>query len=547
MTIEYEQLRKNKANYVALSPISFLHRTADIYPNHESLIYQDLRFNWSQTRDRCVQVASAIAKKGIGKNDTVSVFAHNTPEMYECHFAIPMTGGVLNTINTRLDAETIAYIIDHAESKMFIVDRGLLPILVEALTTCQTKPEIVLIDDPYATSEEQHAIPEDLDYCTYQDLIDQGDTNYAWSLPEDEWQALSLNYTSGTTGRPKGVVYHHRGAYLMTMGTIASWNVPHMPRYLYSVPMFHCNGWGHAWTMAAKAATVVCLRTFEPVSFFGLLRDHDISHFGGAPIVLNMLANVPQEKQIHFDRTISVMTAGAPPPAPVLASMATFGFDVMHVYGLTESYGHILQAAPQQSWQQQSNEVQAQLKSRQGVRFAMTEAVDVINRDTGESVPHDGQTMGEIMIRGNTVMKGYLKDPNETDKAFHNDWFNSGDLAVIHEDGYIQIRDRAKDIIISGGENISSVEVEGVLYKHPAVAEAAVVAMPDEKWGEVPCAFIELKNDAEVDETTFVEFCADNMARFKKPKKVVFGALPKTATGKIQKTVLRDKARRLSR
>lgn len=538
MPIEYDQLAQNPANFVPLSPLSFLHRTADIYPHRESLIYNDESYTWSQTRNRCLRIASSLAARGIGKNDTVSVFAFNTPEMFECHFSIPMTGAVLNTINTRLDAQSLSYIIDHAESKVMIVDRQLWPVLESALKNCQLAPEIILIDDPSAT--EKPDLPSDVEMTLYQKLIDQGDESFSCPVLADEWQALALNYTSGTTGLPKGVVYHHRGAYLMTMGTIASWSLPAHPRYLYTVPMFHCNGWGHAWTMTAAAGTVVCMRAFSPEPFFKLVEQHEVTHFGGAPIVLNMLANAPKEQQKTFDRTVYAMTAGAPPPARVLESMNQFGFEVMHVYGLTETYGHILQSAPQDDWKEQSIEKQAELKARQGVRFSMTEAVDVINPDTGQPVPWDAETMGEIMIRSNTVMKGYFKSPEETEKAFKSGWFVSGDLAVIHPDGYLQIKDRAKDIIISGGENISSIEVENVLYKHPAVGEAAVVALADEQWGEVPCAFVELKTGGSVSENELIDFCADNMARFKRPKKIIFGELPKTATGKIQKNVLRQ-------
>jgi len=543
MTIEYDQLPQNSANFVALTPLSFLQRSADIYPQREALIYNKRRYSWSQLRSRCSRIASSLSARGIGKNDTVSVFAFNTPEMFESHFSIPMAGAVLNTINTRLDAKTVAYIIDHAESKLLICDRQLWPVVEEALKTTRLKPEIVFIDDVDAT--EKPDLPNDIEYGFYEDLVDRGDDTFAWRPPEDEWQALSLNYTSGTTGLPKGVVYHHRGSYLMTMGTVISWNLPQHPRYLYTVPMFHCNGWGHAWTMAAVAGTVVCIRAFSPKLLFDLVEEHEITHFGGAPIILNMLANASAGDQKYFDRTIQVMTAGAPPPAKVLESMGQFGFEIMHVYGLTESYGHILQSASQESWQQQNIEKQAELKARQGVRFAMTEAVDVINPETGESVPWDAETIGEIVIRGNTTMKGYLKDPDATAKAFEDGWFLSGDLAVIYEDGYIQIKDRAKDIIISGGENISSVEVEGVLYKHTAVGEAAVVAMPHDKWGEVPCAFIELKAGTEISEDELIEFCRNNMAGFKRPKRIVFGELPKTATGKIQKNLLRDTAREL--
>jgi fatty-acyl-CoA synthase len=543
MTIEYEQLKANGANFVPLTPLSFLHRTADIYPQREALIYNQRRYTWAQTRNRCTRIASSLAARGIGANDTVSVFAFNTPEMFESHFSVPMAGAVLNTINTRLDAETVAYIIDHGETKVFICDRQLWPVLQQALQRCQLCPEIIIIDDVDAT--EKPELPVDVEFTFYEDLVDRGDDSFVWRPPADEWQALTLNYTSGTTGRPKGVVYHHRGSYLMTMGTVISWALPPHPRYLYTVPMFHCNGWGHAWTMTALAATVVCIRAFTPKLFFELAEKHRITHFGGAPVILNMLANAPAAEQKKFDHKIYAMTAGAPPPAKVLESMAQFNFEVMHVYGLTETYGHILQSAPQDDWHDQSIEHQAELKARQGVRFAMTEAVDVINPETGKPVPWDAETMGEIVIRGNTVMKGYLKDAAATAEAFKNGWFFSGDIAVIFADGYIQVKDRAKDVIISGGENISSVEVEGVLYRHPAVGEAAVVALADDKWGEVPCAFVELKVDAVASEDELIGFCADHMARFKRPKKVVFGELPKTATGKIQKNVLRERAKQL--
>ena len=545
MTIEYDQLPTNAANFVALTPISFLQRTADIYPQRESLIYNNRRYTWSQTRARCTRIASSIAARGLGKNDTISIFAFNTPEMFEAHFAIPMSGAVLNTINTRLDAATVAYIIDHGEAKLFIVDRQLWPILQAALESSTSQPEIIIIDDVDAT--DKPPLPTEHQFSYYEDLVEHGDDTFVWRQPEDEWQALSLNYTSGTTGHPKGVVYHHRGSYLMSMGTVVSWALPQHPTYLYTVPMFHCNGWGHAWTMTAVAGTIVCMRAFNPKLLFDLVDAHKVTHFGGAPIILNMLANAPKSDQKTFGRTIQVMTAGAPPPAKVLESMNQFGFNIMHVYGLTESYGHILQSAIQESWKKETIETQAELKSRQGVRFAMTEAVEVINPDTGKSVPADAETIGEIMIQGNTIMKGYLKDSEANTKAFKNGWFVSGDLAVIHPDGYIQIKDRAKDIIISGGENISSVEIEAVLYKHPAVGEAAVVALADDKWGEVPCAFVELKTACKSTETELIEFCTEHMARFKRPKKVVFGELPKTATGKIQKNILRETAKSLPR
>ena len=537
MKEEYEALSKNTANFKALTPLSFLKRTADIYTEREAIIYGERSYTWGQCHERCLRMASSLIELGINKGDTVAVLAFNTPEMFEAHFFVPMTGAVLNTINTRLDAETLAYIIDFGEVKAMMVDRELLPLTKSALNKTKYKPILILIDDETALQK-----PEvELEVKNYEEMLNSGNPEFSCPRLEDEWQALSLNYTSGTTGKPKGVVYHHRGSYLMSMGTVAGWQLPNHPRYLYSVPMFHCNGWGHAWTMTLLAATVFCMRAFSPKLLFDLLEQHNITHFGGAPVVLNMLSNAPNEDQKTFDRSIKVMTAGAPPPAKVLESMAEFGFDVLHVYGLTETYGHILLSASQAEWQTKSEDQRAELLSRQGVRFPMMEEVSVIDPKTQIPVTKDGETIGEIGMRGNTTMKGYLKNKNATAEAFSGGWFHSGDLAVVHEDGYIQIKDRAKDIIISGGENISSVEIENVLYQHPDINEAAVVAMDDETWGEVPCAFVDLKTGKKTDEQQLIEFCTQRMARFKKPKKIIFGPLPKTATGKIQKHELRHR------
>ena len=545
MPVEYDHLPRDAANYVALTPLSFLHRAADIYPQRESVLHGDRRFTWAQTRERCVRIASTLTQRGIGRNDTVAIFAFNTPEMIESHFSAPMVGAVLNAINIRLDAATVAYMLDHGEARMVLCDRQLWPVMQAALAQAQVTPQLIIIDDPQATGQ-QPDLPAAGAYETYEQLVEAGDPSYRPPAITDEWQALALNYTSGTTGLPKGVVYHHRGSYLMTMGTAMSWTLPAHPRYVYTVPLFHCNGWGHAWTMAAVAGTMICIREFTPQRLFDLLERHDATHFGGAPIVLTMLANAPESVHKTFKHRIQVMTAGAPPPASVLERMHQFGFEVMHVYGLTETYGHILQSAPQDWWHDEPLARQAELKARQGVRFAMTEAVDVVDPVTGQSAPPDGETLGEIVVRGNTVMKGYLKDAEATAAAFKAGWFRSGDLAVIDTDGYIRVKDRAKDIIISGGENISSVEVENVLFKHPAVNLAAVVALADAQWGEVPCAFVELKPDVEVSAQQLIDFCADNMARFKRPKRVIFGDLPKTATGKIQKHRLRERAKQLA-
>jgi len=538
MPIDYDALDKNTANYVPLSVVSFLERTANIYPEREAVIYEDRSYNWGEVRGRCRQLASALNARGLGENDTVSVMLHNTPEMFECQFAVPMAGCVLNSINTRLDADTIAYIIDHGESQLMIVDRELYPVVLGALEISQLSPDVIIVDDETADSKPD--IPANS--ITYEAFIAAQSPDYQPEPLKDEWQAMALNYTSGTTGRPKGVVYHYRGAYLMAMGTVASWALPMHPTYLYTVPMFHCNGWGHAWTMTLMAGKIVCLRYFSPEKFFEQAGKYNITHFGGAPIIMNMLAGAPEQIKPKFDHTVKAMTAGAPPPASVLEAMANMGYEIMHVYGLTETYGHVLQAAPQEAWAAKSISEQAALNARQGVVFTNLEAAKVIGED-GQPVPHDGVSMGEIVMRGNVVMKGYLKDDKATEEAFKDGWFQSGDLGVIYPDGYIQLKDRAKDIIISGGENISSVEVENTLYKHEAVDVAAVVAMPNEKWGEVPCAFVELKGDAT--EAELIDFCANNMARFKRPKKVVFGELPKTATGKIQKKVLRDRALKL--
>ena len=534
-----KHLDKNNANFVPLTPISFLERAKDIYPNYEALIYEDKKYTWSEIYKRCTKFASALEKIGIGDGDTVSVMAFNTPEIFEAHYSVPMCGAVLNTINTRLDAKTVAYILDHSDAKVLIVDRQLHSIIEKALTISKTKPIIIDIQDNFADQSSLKKIGEK----EYENFLSTGDDNYQWKCPEDEWKAISLSYTSGTSGNPKGVVYHHRGSYLMSTGSAVAWNMPNRLNFLTIVPMFHCNGWGYPWTIPMLNGKTICLRAIDVKKIFELIEKYEITHFGGAPIVLNMITGAPDSDKKKLNRKVNVLTAGAPPPSIIFKKMKELGFEVMHVYGLTETYGHVTQCAWNDKWNQLDEEKQNEIKARQGVRYPNTEGVAIMDPETMKEVPRDGKTIGEIMIRGNVVMKGYFKDQEATEKAMKGGWFHSGDLAVMHPDGYVKIQDRSKDIIISGGENISSIEIENTLAKHPGVSIAAVVAKPDEKWGEVPCAFIEKVKDKEVTEKELIDFCRETLAGFKIPKKIEFCELPKTSTGKIQKFELRKKAK----
>lgn len=530
-------LERNAANFVPLTPLSHLARAADIFAGHTAVVYGTTRRTYAEYRDRVSRLSSALSLRGIRPGDVVATLLPNIPAQAEAHFGVPAAGAVLNTINTRLDTDTVAYILGHGQAKILIADTSLLPLAEAALVAMEgPRPEIVEVADAEA------GIAPSGRYMEYETLLAGGDPKARWKMPEDEWESLALNYTSGTTGRPKGVVYHHRGAYLMTMGTVVSWRLVLHPVYLTIVPLFHCNGWCHTWLMPLIGGTVVCCRDITAKNIYAAIADEGVTHFGGAPIVLNAIINARPDDRREFDHVVEVFTAGAPPPAATLAAIEPLGFHVTQVYGLTETYGHVTECLWRSEWDQRPEEERAAIKARTGVPMPMMEEI-VVHDDQGRPVPRDGVTVGEIAIRGNSVMKGYYRNPKATAEAFRGGFFRSGDIAFQHDDGYIKITDRAKDIIISGGENVSSVEVEGALMHHPAVSLCAVVAKPDEKWGEVPCAFVELKEGAEVDEAELIAFARARLAGFKTPKKVVFCDLPKTSTGKIQKFELRALAK----
>ena len=536
---KYDQgLDRNPANYVSLSPLSYLERSAQVYPDYPSVIHGARRFTWAETYARCRRLASALASRGIGRGDTVAVMLPNVPAMFEAHFGVPMIGAVLNTLNTRLDAEAIAFMLGHGEAKVLITDPEFAPIVSAALDRLEgPKPLVIDALDPEFPGTEQ------LGEIEYESFLDGGSPEFAWQLPADEWDAISLNYTSGTTGNPKGVVYHHRGAYLNAASNIISWGMPAHTVYLWTLPMFHCNGWCFPWTMAANTGVNICLRKVDPALIFELIRQYKVSHMCGAPIVYGMLINAPAQLREGIAHTVSGLIAGAAPPAAIIEGAEQMGFDITHVYGLTETYGPASVCAKRPEWADLPIDQRAERNGRQGVRYHMQEGITVMEPLDMSEVPADSETMGEIMFRGNIVMKGYLKNQKATQEAFAGGWFHTGDLAVMQPDGYVKIKDRSKDVIISGGENISSLEVEEVLYRHPAVLTAAVVAKPDDKWGEVPAAYIEVKEGANVTVESIVEHCRAHLARYKVPKHVEFCVLPKTSTGKIQKFVLRQQAK----
>ena len=529
-------LERGPANHQPLTPLLFLERAAAVHPERIAVVHGTIRRNYAQLRARCVQLAHALHQRGLRRGDPVAAMLPNIPEMLECHYGVPMAGCVLNAINTRLDATTIGYILDHGEAKIIIIDREFLPTLTAALAHCSNRPTIIEVND--------HTAPHDasLGGLDYEALLAEGSEHFAWPLPEDEWDAIALNYTSGTTGRPKGVVYHHRGAHLLATGNVLSGDMNRHPAYLWTLPMFHCNGWCFPWTIASRAGVNVCLRKVDAQTIFDAIRTHKVTHYCGAPIVHGMLINSPPVLKEGINHRVNAMVAGAAPPAAMIEGMVKMGFDITHVYGLTETYGPAAVCVKHVDWTNLDVSERARLNARQGVRYHLQHAISLINPDNMQPVPADGETMGEIMFRGNITMKGYLKNEKATREAFAGGWFHSGDLAVMQPDGYVKIKDRSKDIIISGGENISSIEVEDVLYRHPAVLAAAVVAKPDPKWGETPCAFLELKPGMEVTPEEIVAHCKKSLAGFKVPRAIVFGELPKTSTGKIQKFELRKKA-----
>lgn len=528
-------LDKNPANYQPLTPLSFLERSAAVFPDHVAIVHGPMRRTYREFHARSKKLGSALAKRGIARGDTVAVLLANTPAMLECHYGVPMTGGVLNTLNTRLDAATIGFSLDHGEAKILIVDREFSKMAKEALKLCKVKPLVVDYDDP-----EYKGDGEKIGTLDYEALVAEGDENYARSAPGDEWDAISLNYTSGTTGDPKGVVYHHRGAALLATGNVLTGSMKKHAVYLWTLPMFHCNGWCFPWSISVCSGTHVCLRQVRAKQMFDLIAEHKVTHLCGAPIVMATLLNAPEEEKKPLPHVVEFFTAAAPPPEAVLSGMKDAGFNVTHLYGLTETYGPAAVNDWHQEWDLLDPAAQAAKKARQGVTIAPLEGLEVMDPETMKPVPRDGETMGEVMFRGNVVMKGYLKNKKSTDAAFAGGWFHSGDLGVMHPDGYIQLKDRSKDIIISGGENISSIEVEDALYKHPAVQAAAVVAKADEKWGETPCAFIELKPGKQATKDDLIAHCKSNLAGYKVPRHIVFVELPKTSTGKIQKFKLRE-------
>ena len=533
-------LDQNPANHQSLSPLSFLKRAAEVYPDSIAVMHGDLKRDYAEFYARCCRLASAMSKRGIGIGDTVAVIAPNIPEMLELHYAVPMIGAVLNTMNIRLDGPIIGFMLDHGEAKMLFVDREFSTLGKEAAEAAKAKPIVIDIDDP-----EYDGPGSSIGETDYESLLEEGDKDFTWSLPSDEWNAISLNYTSGTTGNPKGVVFHHRGAYLLAMGNIVTAGMTHNSVYLWTVPMFHCNGWCFTWSMSVVAGTHVCLRRVTAKNIFDAIARYGVTHMGGAPTVMGFLINATEEEKKPLPNTVHFFAAAAPPPAATIRKLESEGFNVIHVYGLTETYGPAVVNAWHDEWDDLEPGARAQVKARQGVNYPVLEGISVRDPETMKEVPRDGETMGEVMFQGNVVMKGYLKNPKASAEAFEGGWFHSGDLGVWHPDNYIQLKDRSKDIIISGGENISSLEVEDILYKHPDIIEAAVVARPDEKWGETPCAFITLKTGASLTEADVIAYCREHLAHFKCPKTVVFVDLPKTSTGKVQKFKLRDMANEL--